>query len=246
MGFAYAPSSSADKNFVIRGGFGIYFNRSEEELTLQNVSAAPFSLTSYGIAGAAGALGIANPSPSFANPYSDIATGLSMANPFPFTPAKKGSAVDVSPYLPLDITTIDPKFTAPYAMNYNLNLQRELPGSLLFQIGYVGSLGRHLEMTYEGNPISAQGQSECAADPVCVQNRGNQHVLYPTHALYAPGNIFGSVGVQASNGLSNYNSMQVSLQKRLSNGLSFLGVYTWSHSIDDTSGYENSQLDIGV
>ena len=120
VGFAYAPSSSADKNFVIRGGFGIYFNRSEEELTLQNVSAAPFSLTSYGIAGAAGALGIANPSPSFANPYSDIATGLSMANPFPFTPAKKGSAVDFSPYLPLDINTIDPKFTAPYAMNYNL------------------------------------------------------------------------------------------------------------------------------
>ena len=196
VGFAYAPGSGADKKFVVRGGFGIYFNRTEEELTLQNISAAPFSITSYGIGGAAAGLGIANPSPTFANPFRDIATGISIANPFPFTPATKGSAVDFAPYEPLDINTISPNFTSPYAMNYNLNVQRELPDSLLLQAGYVGSLGRHLELTYEGNPISAAGQAACAADPVCVQNRADQHALYPSHALYAPGDIFGSVGVQ--------------------------------------------------
>src|SRR5581483_5056368 len=48
--------------------------------------------------------------------------------------------------------------------------------------------------------------------------------------------------VQASSGLSNYHSLQASLTKRLSHGLSFLAAYTWSHSIDDTSGYENSSF----
>ena len=242
LGFAYAPGSSSDKKFVIRGGFGIYFNRTEEELALQNLNAVPFSLTSFGIAGAAGTLGIANPSPSFANPYRDIATGQTTANPFPFTPAVKGANVDFSSYLPFDINTIDSNFTAPYAMNYNLNLQREVPSSMLLQIGYVGSLGRHLTMTYEGNPISPAGQAACAADPACVQNRANQHVLYPSHALYAPGDVFASVGVQGSSGISSYHSFQASLNKRLSNGLSFLAAYTWSHAIDNTSGYENSSF----
>lgn len=241
FGFAWSPGSGTDsKSFVVRGGFGVYFNRSEEELTLQDLSAVPFSLTSYGISGAAGALGITNPSPSFANPYQDIATGQSIPNPFPFTPATRGSNVNFAPYEPFDINTINPNFTAPYAMNFNLNVQRELPGAMIFQIGYVGSLGRHLEMTYEGNPISPAGQAACAADPSCIANRAAQHVLYPTHALNAPGDIFASVGTQATDGVSNYNSLQVSLTKRLTHGLSFLAAYTWSHSIDDTSGYELS------
>ncbi len=240
FGFAYSPGSDSNKSFVIRGGFGIYFNRSEEELSLQNITAVPFSLTSYGIAGGAGALGIANPSPTFANPFRDIATGQSITNPFPFTPPTGGANVNFSQFLPLDINAVDPNFTSPYAMNYNLNIQRELPGAMILQAGFVGAQGRHLEMTYEGNPISPAGQAACAADPVCVQNRANQHVLYPSHALYAPGNVFASVGIQATNGDSSYNSLQVSLNKRLSYGLSFLASYTWSHSIDDTSGYENS------
>ena len=238
FGFAYSPGSSAQKGFVIRGGFGIYFNRTEEELALQNISAAPFSITSYGISGAAQALGITSPSPAFANPYQDIATGQSIPNPFPFTPAKRGAAVDFSAYEPLDINTVNPNFTSPYAMNYNLNAQWQLPGATVLQVGYVAALGRHLELTYEGNPISPEGQAECAADPSCIANRAAQHVLYPSHALYAPGDIFASVGVQATDGISNYNALQVSLNKRLTHGLSYSASYTWSHSIDDTSGYE--------
>ncbi len=234
FGFAYSPGSDAKTS--VRGGFGIYFNRSEEELSLQNLGAVPFSITSHG----AGGSGAANASPSFANPYTDIATGQTTANPFPFTPATKGSPVNFSPYEPLTINVINPNFTSPYAMNFNLNVQRQLPGNLILQIGYVGAQGRHLELTYEGNPISPAGTAACAADPTCIQDRSTQHNTYPSHALYAPGNIFASVGTQATVGVSSYNSMQVSLRKTLSHGLSFLASYTWSHSIDDTSGFENS------
>ena len=232
IGLAYSP----DQKTVVRGGFGIYFNRSEEELALQNLGAVPFSITSFG----AGGSGVPNASPSFANPYVDIATGLKTANPFPFTPAKKGAAVDFSQYEPLSINVINPNFTAPYAMNFNLNVQREIPFNMILQVGYVGALGRHLELTYEGNPISPQGTATCAITPACVQNRATQHTSYSSNALYAPGSIFASVGTQATEGVSNYNSLQVTLRKTVSHGLSFQANYTWSHSIDDTSGFENS------
>jgi hypothetical protein len=231
FGFAYTPGNG--KKTVIRGGFGIYFNRTEEELGLQQLSAAPFSITNFGVGNIGG-------SPSFANPFRDVATGQFASNPFPFIPATKGQAVDFSAFYPLDMNISNPNSTSPYAMNFNLNVQRELPGSMLLQVGYVGAQGRHLEIVYEGNPISPAGQAECAADPACIADRANQHVDYPTHALYAPGNIFASVGTQGTFGVSSYNSLQITLTKRLSHGLSFLAAYTWSHSIDDTSGYEGS------
>ncbi len=238
FGFAYAPdwgpiSGGKAKKFVIRGGFGVYFNKTEEELGLQQLSAVPFSLTAHGAGDFGG-------SPSFANPYTDIAGNGSEPNPFPFTPPAKGSAVNFSQFYPLDLNVSNPNFTDPYAMNFNLNIQRELPGNMILQVGYVGAQGRHLELTYEGNPISPSGQAACAADPNCYNNAVLQHYLYPSHAEYAPGNIFASVGTQGSLGVSSYNSLQVQLQKRFSHGLTFHANYTWSHSIDDTSGYESS------
>lgn len=239
FGLAYAPGwgwlSGSGKQFVIRAGFGIYFDRTEEELGTQDLLDAPFSLTSFGASSLGG-----NASPSFANPYVDIATGRSVPNPFPFTPPAPGQPVNFSAYYPLEINVVDPNFTDPYSMNFNVNVQRELPGAMILQAGYVGAQGRHLELVYEGNPISPSGQAECAADPTCIADRANQHVDYPSHALYAPGNIFASVGTQSTRGVSSYNSFQASLHKRFSNGLMFLASYTWSHSIDIGSSYEDS------
>src|SRR3984885_1983983 len=239
FGFAYAPGwgpisgAGTARKFVIRGGFGVYFNKTEEELALQDLFDVPFAIFSTG----AGAFG---GSPGFANPYTDIATGQTALNPYPFNPPKKGQPVDFSQFEPLDINVINPNFSDPYAMNFNLNIQRELPGAMILQVGYVGSQGRHLELVYEGNPISLSGAAACAADPACVDGRVIQHVLYPSHALNAPGDIFASVGTQGSQGVSSYNSLQVQLQKRLTHGLLFQAAYTWSHSIDDTSGYGDS------
>ncbi|MGH9437565.1 MAG: carboxypeptidase-like regulatory domain-containing protein, partial [Terriglobia bacterium] len=232
FGFAYAPQSKSNKTFVIRGGFGVYYNRSAEELALQNLGALPFSQTSFG-----------STNPSFANPFKDIATGAVNPNPFPFTPPKLGANIDFSQFFPDELNTISPDFTDPYSMNFNLNVQQQLPGAMVLQVGYVGALGHHLVMAYEGNPISPAGTAACLADSACVQNRSIQQLVYPFHTLYgalAPGDEFTSVGVQATDGNSNYNSLQVSLNKHLTHGLTFRTNYTWAHSIDDTSGYENS------
>jgi hypothetical protein len=238
IGFAFSPDgggplTGGPGKFVIRGGFGVYFDRTEEELGLQQISAAPFLLTSFGAGNIGG-------SPSFINPYTDVASGNVAPNPFPFQAPTKGSSPNFAPYEPLDINVVNPNLTDPYSMNFNLNVQRELPSSTILQIAYVGALGRHLELAYEGNPISPAGQAECATDPACIANKTSQAGAYPSHTLYAPGNEFVSVGTQATRGTSEYNSLQVSLNKRLSRGLQFLAAYTLSHSIDDTSGYESS------
>ena len=231
FGFAYSPFQ--DNKTSIRGGFGIYFNRTEEELALQDLGASPFSLTSIGASSVGG-------QPGFANPFENLLNGQVVSNPFPYTPPKPGSSVNFAALEPLVFNSINPNFTDPYAMNFNLNVQHELPGAMVLQVGYVGSLGRHLELTTEGNPISPAGTAACAANPTCVSDALFQAVDFPTHSLYAPGNVISSVGLEDSLGTSNFNSLQVQLQKRLTHGLMFQAAYTWSHAIGDTAGYEGS------
>lgn len=231
FGFAYSPFK--DNKTSIRGGFGIYFNRTEEELALQELSASPFSATSFG----AGSIG---GQPGFTDPYQNLLTGQVVSSVFPYTPPKPGSTVNFAALEPLEFNAISPNFTDPYAMNFNLNVQHELPGAMLLQVGYVGSLGRHLELVTEGNPISPAGTAACAANPTCVSENVIQAIAFPSHSLYVPGNEIASVGLQESVGVSNYNSLQVQLKKRLSHGLTFQAAYTWSHAIGDTAGYEGS------
>jgi len=234
FGFAYSPGGGSNPTWVIRGGFGVYFNRSEEELALQNLEAPPFSAYSIG-----------SPNPTFANPFVNIATGAVTPNPFPYTPPSKGASVDFSTFEPMLLNIINPNFTSPYSMNYNFNIQKQLPGAMLLQVGYVGSLGRHEELTYEGDPISPSFSASCALSSACVANAAIQQAsgtgaMSTVYSPIIPANVLASVGYQATDGNSEYNSMQVSLNKRLSHGLTFQASYTWAHSIDDTSSFENS------
>jgi len=82
IGFAWSPSGSrltggAGKTSV-RAGFGIYFNRTEEEVTLQNLNLPPFGLNSQGVGSTPGLV------PTFANPWTDVAGGGSVPNAFPY------------------------------------------------------------------------------------------------------------------------------------------------------------------
>jgi hypothetical protein len=51
--------------------------------------------------------------------------------------------------------------------------------------------------------------------------------------------VFSSIFAQDTIAASNYNSLQVSLEKRMSHGLQFQVAYTWSKSIDNASSFEN-------
>jgi hypothetical protein len=163
-----------------------------------------------------------------------VPTTVSEPNKFPYVPSP---SADFSIYEPLDVSVYDPNITVPDAQNYNLTIERQFGSSTLVSLGYVGSEGRHLLMTQELNPgINPAG---CAADPSCVANANVQPTAFPGNFKY-PGNIFASIGDVSTNGTSNYNALQATVNHKMSQGLQFLVSYTYSHALDLSSGFENS------
>lgn len=244
FGFAYSPG--VDKKLAIRGGFGVYYNRNVGELRNGFLNQVPFSLYTAGVGQIGG-------SPSFADPWTgwavtDGAVGsASYPNPYPFVAPKPGDNVDFTSFEPIGLIVTDPKFQAATGMNYNLNVQHELPGAMVFQAGYVAALGRHLNRYVNLNPISLAGAAACIADPYCyAYYHFYQQYYYPDHFQIYPGDILSSISQINSTGSSSYHSLQVSVNKRLTHGLSFLAAYTWSHAIDNGSGYEDSLGEYGA
>lgn len=251
IGFDWSPDSGLGRLtgapgqhlFALRGGFGIYYNRDQEEGSLQNLSDAPFGLGSQGAADVGG-------SPSFANPFQDVANrpGLSEANKFPFVAPTAGATVNFNNYEPLDINSVSPTYAVPYTANFNLNIQRSLPSNMVMMLGYVGSLGMKLVRAYEADQITPAGHAACLANPNCAQNP----FVGPFESLIAPQYFtqpgvnsngtpyYASVGRQHTDGHSNYNSFQAQLTKETSHGLYFTLAYTYSHALDNASGYESS------
>ncbi len=247
-GFAYSPDwgsiSGGRGKLSIRGGFGLYFNRGEEELNLQDLGIAPFGLSSLGVRDASGAVTLR---PSFPDPYTDIAGNGSITNPFPYvTPAAGDTSIDFSQFLPFgfNLNTLNKNFTTPYAMNYNLTVERELPAQIILRVGYVGAHGSNLVTSYTFNPMTPAGVQQCLATPDCVDDPGDAPLNFPN--LYPfPGDIWASAGQQSNGGYSNYNSLQVTVEKRFSHGLAFTSAYTYSHSLDISSSFEDSAFQAG-
>jgi hypothetical protein len=264
LGVAWSPQgkgmfehlTGGPGKFSVRAGVGMYFNQVEEEQTLQNLTAPPFALSDFGVGDVGG-------HPSFATPFTSVnpapvvftsykGTGgtsivtignASISNKYPFTPPPAGSAVDFTFFEPMSLNVIDPRYNVPYSVNYNLTVQRELPGQMILSVAYVGAMGRHLERSVEQNV--GINPTACAADPTCVSNRVIESINNPEFFKYgfagtSLASVYGSIGQQATDGNSQYNAFQASLNKRVSHGLSFLLAYTYAHSQDNASGFESS------
>ncbi len=221
FGFAYSPDwgriSGGPGKMSIRGGYGIYYNRSEQEQDLQVLGMPPFSITSSLGASSGGVLQI---NPSFAKPFVDIATGQTLANPYPYAGASPNvqftAAAGFLPIFSSCCAVLDANTQDPMAENYNLTVERQLTDSMILSAGYVGSVAHHLTYGVPQNVANSSGT-----------------FLYDTPT-------YGSIDTLYSGANSNYNSLQVTLNKRLAHGLQFLGAYTYSHSFDEASSFENS------
>ncbi|MGA3028317.1 MAG: TonB-dependent receptor [Bryobacteraceae bacterium] len=107
-----------------------------------------------------------------------------------------------------DVFTVDQHLRNPYVENYNLNIQQQLAGGMVLQVGYVGSAGRHLFRFRDLN-----------------QTVGGGPLPYPDFVYI---NQFESTAV------SNYNGLQTTLRLD-THGISAALNYTWAHSLDDAS-----------
>ena len=262
IGFAWAPDLGSGMNwltggggrkFSIRGGFGIYYNRTEEETSLQTLETPPFGLSS---AGANDYASVGATGPSFINPYEDINTGTVYANKFPYAFPHKGETISPTTWAsvePMFLSTYDGSFRAPYAENFQITVEREVPSHAIVRVSYIGSLARHNQTTYEGDFETSAGHAACKADPNCAGvdptaangesastgNRNVQMLVYPQNTIGNDGAL-ATIGTVGSTGTANYNSMQAEVIKAPTHGLTFQLSYTYSHSLDTASSFENA------
>jgi hypothetical protein len=233
FGFAWSPRRSS--KWSVHGGYGIYYNRTEEELALQNLSTPPFSLTSFGIGGIGG-------SPSLAAPFTGWCPGspptaCSTANLFPYAAPAAGTLVNFAALEPLTINSLSKNFGVPSSQNWNITLERQMTSSMTLTAAYVANVARHLIGNYELNPAGqAPGVNPVAAALGCTA--ANLGTCAPATFSYNTA-IYGGINQQATAFNSNYNSLQISVNQRLSHGLSFLAAYTWSRYFDQNSTADN-------
>lgn len=124
-------------------------------------------------------------------------------------------------------------FKTPYYQAFNLSIENQISPSTTFTVGFVGNQGRHLL----GGP-STNGVSELLPPAANPQN----YIPYPDFSR--------GFGVTTGAANSGYNSLQTTIQRRMTSGLNLLANYTWSKCRTDyrdgldnnIGGYRASQL----
>jgi hypothetical protein len=120
---------------------------------------------------------------------------------------------------PPQLTFPSPNLRTPYTLQYNLAVQRQVFKDWVVEAAYVGKLGRKLLEDISYNPaIYAPGAT--------VANE-NSRVIYPG---------FGNITTMGTFANSEYNALQVRVQKRYSRGFLVQGAYAFSKSLDPFSG----------
>jgi hypothetical protein len=116
---------------------------------------------------------------------------------------------------PVSGTSVDvsrDEYPNQYAAQWFFDVQRELPGDILFAVGYQAAKATHL---FAARDINFGGPH-----PTIPANQRRVRPQWQTVSLRDPG--FNS----------SYNAMVVKAEKRFSKGLTFIASYTWSHNID--------------
>src|SRR5206468_8079669 len=132
-----------------------------------------------------------------------------------------------------------PDRRTPYTIQYLMNVQRELPMNTVVEVGYLGSVSRHLE--------SLRAVNE--ALPACTTRNArpgceNDPLAGLSIPLRSPFPNFGRIQLVDNGNTGSYNSLGTKLTKRYSNGVTFLESYTWAKSIDTSSGIRNQGGDV--
>ena len=136
----------------------------------------------------------------------------------------------------LGLLGIQFNYITPYTMGGNLTVQYQLTPSMSVQVGYVSTLARHLEVF----PNTANQVSQ-----VLPTKNPDGSSLNPQ--LFIPYPIFGrGTSYAATEGSSNYNSLQTKIEKQFANGLNFLGTYTWSKTLSDAGDLLNGGSLAGI
>jgi len=221
IGFAYQAKSK----LVIRGGTGIFYDRVGADRIVFAVEQG--------------------------NPYSatidfNSFNNLTLASPFPATPALGSFSSRYANFTPaclanaalagctsnLNVPFLTEVLHTPLIRQYNLGIQYQFAQQWVLEAGFVGSSSINLMQQYHNNNTANLASPSKPINGITTNTTGN--VLFRVPYLG-----YQAVGVRgtAFDAYSNYNSMQVTVRKQLSRGLTFQGAYTWSKTM--TVEYNN-------
>jgi hypothetical protein len=247
IGIAYAPSGGlwgAAGKTSIRAAWGIYYLGVADNGNFGILGDAPWGL--YWAS--------AKPT-TFASPYITRADGTSQGQKFPFAfPSGPGPFPNFQfgNLMPLYVPGYYNKNKTTASQHYNLSIQRQLDKSTVLTVAYVATQGRHLE---HGEDLIIGSGSLCLSLPGCgpggaagVYQLNGQNIygtlvgpidnqtISPnyTNASGGPVVAFAQATYIQNSGNSNYNSLQVSAERR-ARDITYLLSYTYARSLDNIS-----------
>jgi hypothetical protein len=203
IGFAFQPKEGGD--LVVRGGIGVFYDQINMNPFLDF---RPPITAAQGLEG--NPIGVSPVSTYSRDGYNWDAVQVGGASIFPGVVACSDPFCTGNPGF--NVFGVSQNFRTPYFYNYNLQIEKGFGSAAVFQIGYVGSEGRKLNLVSNINQTTA----------------AHPNPSFPN---------FGSILQLNSDGTSNYNSLQSTFRLRLWHGLTSEFAYTWSHSLDEISEY---------
>jgi hypothetical protein len=207
VGFAWTPPISQKTS--VRGGYGVFFTRPNGNATLQVLTGPPFvGFTELGGPGSA------------ASTFQ-----------FPFNPLPTPGAFPLrTPTSELSETIIEKKYDSPMTQQYDLDIQQQLTGSMVFDLAYVGTRStRLLESRNINEALLASPQAPINGITTNTVENYSQRVPY---LGFSPGGL----DRIESYGTAMYNSLQANLRRQMSHGLLLQAAYTWSRAMTDVQG----------
>lgn len=219
-------SAKATDKMVVRGTYGLFFDLPNLNGFFDN---RPGNGASVGVqannTGSSPVFTVSKTAPF------QIVTGV---DPLPSAPAS-GATFGVS--------TVSQDFKNAYVQNYNLNIEYQLGSNTIAQVGYVGSVGRHLFNLRDINQAAPTSLSpgrgvNATTGATCASSSSPGCVTYQQYSrpYFAKFPTFAAINQYESSAGSNYNSLQAMLRTSGFHGFTAQGSYTYGHSLDNVSG----------
>jgi hypothetical protein len=232
IGFAYLLT---DKT-TIRGGWGNFYAPSPQQAH-----------------GTVGPFGYRTETP-WVGSLDGITPNDLLSNPFPrgFT-TPPGSSQGLLTQAGANIQAPLRETLTPYSMQWNFNIQRELPGQIVVEAAYVGTRGFQLSR----NDESGLNLNQLDPQYLALGSRLNEQVDNPFYGIVNNGVLANPrvsraqllrpypqftdvIPLYSSGSSSTYHALQVSFNKRFSRGLQFEGSYTKAKAMDNGMRHQDS------